>query len=179
MPRCRHTCCTGFCCRWLGNFIDRILPTAFNSRVVTSPLLPAAGWPRRSSQRDAGSSPVHADPRGGLPLRHAHRRDSFYRGTCPSLPCPACCLHACSRCSLPSATCLLCLLSAQLIMLHSLVHVAHVCLMLPAVQERGPRLLSRKIKSGLFPGFQFSRTWVILRRMWVLCAVLSHVVCPV
>ena len=83
---------------------------------------------------------------------------------------PACRQPACSCCTLLSArACCVCL---WLVLLHQLVCGSHVLAAgAPATQERGARLLSRKIKSGLFPEFHFSRTWVILRCMGALLRV--------
>ena len=101
MPRCRHTCCTGFCCRWLVIFICRILLLPLISRDEKSPMLPAVGWPQRSSQRGAGSSPAHADPHGGQALRHVDRRASFtvVRALSSTAQPPACSPAAAAACS--------------------------------------------------------------------------------
>ena len=165
MPCCCHACCTGFCCRWLSKFIDRISclqPSSSGMSKATLPL--AVGWSRCRSRYELGSSLSHADPHGGATCSARWSTSSFNKGACPSLHCPACCLPACS-CSLALVTCLLCAVPVQLMLVYGSVSRVLYAVLLLATQEQGPRLLSRKIKSGLFPGFHFSRTWAILQCM--------------
>ena len=139
-------------------FTSSLQPSSCSGMIkATLPL--AVGWSRCRSRYELGSSLSHADPHGRATCSASSSTTCSHQGMCLLLERSPSCLHACCRCTLLGAVCLLtCSRAACADMVHQLVHDSLVSHVAHVSQERGTRLFSRKIKSGLFPGFHFSRT---------------------